>query len=164
MANERSINDLYSLLSRVQAELPLRCNATKNQLENLPDWFQELGTDAGIAKLEAHLKAEIPVPLCLFYRFPATGCWLCAHHDTDIFLDSYSQEEKLHVVTWYYRPHFVLAEFSHSQTIVAVQLNSDNPRIEWGDDGSPQPFNLPPVFFVDWLNRIASDLIEWQPT
>ena len=101
MANERSINDLYSLLSRVQAELLLRCNATKNLLENLPDWFQELGTDAGIAKLEAHLNAEIPVPLCLFYRFPATGCWLCAHHDTDIFLDSYSQEEKLHVVTWY---------------------------------------------------------------
>ena len=164
MAKERSIDDLYSLLSRVQTELPLRCSATKNLLENLPDWFQELGTDAGIAKLEAHLKAEIPEPLRLFYRFPATGCWLCAHYDTDIFLVCYSSVEKLHVVTWYYRPHFVLAEFSHSQTIVAVQLNSDNPRIEWGDDGSQQPSNLPPVFFVDWLNRIASDLIKWQPT
>lgn len=163
MANERSINDLYSLLRRVQAELPLRCNATKKILESLPDWFRNLGTDAGITKLEENLKAEIPDSLRLFYRFPATGCWLCAHYDTDIFHEYYPPAEKLRIVRWYYRPHLVLAQFPHDLSICAVQLESDNPRIEWGYEGTHVPNNHPTVFFSDWLGRNANDLIVWNP-
>ena len=108
-----SFDELYELLSRVQAELPLRCNATKKLLDNLPDLFRELSTDAGIANLEENLKAEIPEPLRLFYRLPATGCWLCSHYDTDIFHEYYPLAEKLRIVRWYYRPHLVLAQFPH---------------------------------------------------
>ncbi len=158
------MNELSELLSFVQADLPSRCNATKKLLESLPDWFCELGTDSGIAKLEDNLKAEIPEPLRLFYRFPATGCWLCAHYDTDIFHEYYDcPNEKLSIVRWYYRPHLVLAQFPHDLSICAVQLDSDAPRIEWGEEGSHLPSNLPPMLFVDWLARIANDLLTWSP-
>lgn len=155
-----TIDDLSYLLSRVQAELPLRCSATKKLLDNLPDWFRELGTDIGIAKLEEKLKAKIPESLRLFYRFPATGFWQCAHYDTDIFLEFYEPEERLHIVRWYYRPHLVLAQFPHDLSICAVQLDSETPRIEGGEDGAHLPSNHPPTFFVDWLSRIANKLIE----
>lgn len=163
MALDRSIDDLASLLRRVQCDLQLRCAATKKLLDNLPDWFRELGTDDGIAKLEEKLKAEIPEPLRLFYRFPAIGCWLCIHYDTDIFHEHYATDAKLRIVRWYYRPHLVLAQFPHDLSIVAVQLDSHNPRIEWGSEGIPQPSRLSPMFFSDWLFRIGSELIEWKP-
>lgn len=157
------VDELSELLSLVQADLPSRCNATKKLLESLPDWFCELGTDSGIAKLEDHLKAEVPEPLRLFYRFPATGCWLCAHYATDIFHEDYPLTEKLRIVRWYYRPHLVLAQFPHDLSVCAVQLDTDNPRIEWGDEGTNKPNDYAPVFFMAWLSRIASDLLEWNP-
>lgn len=158
------MDELSELLSRVQADLPSRCNATKKLLESLPIWFCELGTDSGIAKLEDNLKAEIPDPLRLFYRFPATGCWLSAHYDTDIFHEYYdTPSEKLRTVRWYYRPHLVLAQFPHDLSICAVQLDSDKPRIEWGYEGTQKPNDNAPVFFVDWLSRIAKELHEWNP-
>jgi hypothetical protein len=157
------LDELFELLSLVQAELPSRCNATKQLLENLPNWFCELGTDAGIATLEDNLKAEIPEPLRLFYRFPATGCWLCVHYDTDIFHEYYPPDEKLRIVRWYYRPHLVLAQFPHDLSVCAVQLDTDNPRIEWGYEGTHKPNDDVPVFFLDWLSRIATELQEWNP-
>jgi len=160
MAEESSIVELRELLSRVQIELPHRCIATKKLLDNLPYWFRELGTGEGITNLERELGAQIPESLRLFYRFPATGCWLCAHYDTDIFLEFYSPVERLHIVRWYYRPHLVLAQFPHDLSICAVQLDSDDPRIEWGEDGAHEPNNNSPIFFLDWLRRIAFDLME----
>jgi hypothetical protein len=150
------IDELHQLLRRVQSELPSRCKVTKSLLDGLPAWFRDLGTESGVATLERRINARIPESLRLFYRFPATGCWLLAHHDTDILLEGYSLEERPHLVWWYYRPHLVLAEFSHSQTVCAVQLNSDNPRIEWGEDGAQNPFDYPPAYFVQWLTRIAN--------
>ena len=142
----------------MQSELPRQCSATKTLLERLPEWFCDLGTKPGIASLERRINGRIPESLSLFYRFPATGCWLLAHADTDILLEDYSPDQRPHVVRWYYQPHLVLAEFPHSQTAFAVQLNSDNPRIEWGEDGAPTSFDDSSTYFVQWLSRIARDL------
>ena len=145
------------MLARVQLELPLRCESTSSCVDNLPDWFRDLGTQDGITTLERRIGHQLPESLQLFYRFPATGCWLLAHADTDILLESYPVSERPHCVDWYYRPHLVIAELTHSQLVIAVELDSDNPRIEWGDDGAKCPLNYPPAFFVQWLSRIAED-------
>lgn len=145
-----NIDELHELLLRAQTELPSRCNATRSRLEHLPEWILELGTETGIKHLEDRFKARIPDSLRLFYRFPATGCWLLAHSATDILLDDYAPDLRPHLVWWYNRPYLVIAEFPHSQTVCAVQPITDNPRIEWGDDGAQNPFDNPPTYFVQW--------------
>jgi hypothetical protein len=80
------------------------------------------------------------------------------YHDTDILLESYPLPERPHIVTWYYRPHLVIAEFPHSQTICAVQLDTDSPRIEWGSDGAPKPFDFPACYFTEWLTNLARQI------
>jgi hypothetical protein len=148
------------LLETVQRELPSRCSATRSRLDNLPDWFRDLGADDGIASLERRIGHTIPEPLRLFYRFPATACWLLAHADTDVLLDNGPLPERPHLVQWYYRPHLVIAELAQSQLVVAVELDTDNPRIEWGDDGAKRPLDYPASYFVPWLTRIAEQIID----
>ncbi len=148
------------LLADIQCRLPLVDSAVFDLLARLPSWFQELGYADGITRAELHFGKTIPNALRLFYKYPALGCWLLANHDTDIFLESDLESEKPRIVTWYYRPHFILATFHHSQTICAVELNTDEPRIEWGSEGAKTPSDLPPCFFVQWLTRIANELVE----
>jgi hypothetical protein len=148
------------LLETVQLELPSRCSTTRNCLDNLPDWFRDLGTDDGIASFQRRIGHTIPEPLRLFYRFPATACWLLAHADTDVLLDDWPLTERPHLVQWYYRPHLVIAELTHSQLVIAVELDADNPRIEWGDDGAKCPLDYPPHYFVPWLTRITEKIID----
>jgi hypothetical protein len=144
----------------VQRELPYQCSATRDCLGNLPDWFRDLGTLDGIAALERRLGHTIPEPLRLFYRFPAAGCWLLAHHDTDILLEDWPLSERPHLVRWYYRPHLVIADLTHSQLVLGVQLDADNPRIEWGEDGARCPLDYPARYFIPWLTRIAEQIID----
>jgi hypothetical protein len=106
------------------------------------------------------------VPLQLFYRFPAAACWLLAHADSDIFLEdspASPASERPHLVKWYYRPHLVIAELRHSQLVIAAQLDSETPRIEWGDDGAKCPLNYPPRYFNEWLAGIAQEILAWNP-
>jgi len=152
------MEELQTLLTSVNGKLPHRDSRVRELLAKQPCWFESLSTDSGIAAAESRLGKVLPKSLRLFYRFPAVGCWLLAHHDTDIFLAHYTQDEQPHLVDWYFRKHVVLAEFTHSQTVCAVELNSENPRIEWGTDGAQHPFDLPPVYFVEWLGKIAGDL------
>lgn len=154
------IQKLNELLEVVQRELPSRCNATRNCLANLPDWFRELGLQDGVASLERRIGHTIPESVRLFYQFPATGCWLFVHADTNVFLDDCSLSERPHLVQWYYRPHLVIAELTHSQLVLAVELDADNPRIEWGDDGAKRPLEYPPQCFVPWLSRIAKKITD----
>jgi hypothetical protein len=142
----------------VQKVLPQRDPRVRELLTKQPGWFKALATDSGIADAELRLGSVFPQSLRLFYRFPAVGCWLLAHHDTDIFLECYPQDQQPHIVNWKSRQHLVLAEFPHSQTICAVELNSENPGIEWGDDGACTPFDLTPMYFVEWLTNIARSL------
>jgi hypothetical protein len=73
-------------------------------------------------------------------------------------LENYPQDRQPHLVNWNCRQHLVLAEFTHSQTICAVETNSESPRIEWGADGACEPFELSPKYFVEWLGDIARGL------
>lgn len=155
-----SIDNTNSLLSDIQDRLPLVDGEVRDLLAMLPSWFRELGTPDGIARAESHFGKTIPDALRLFYKYPALGCWLLANHGTDIFLETSQETEKPRIVTWYYRQHFVLASFHHSQTICAVELDSDEPRIEWGSEGEKSPSDLSPCFFVKWLTRIAEELVE----
>jgi hypothetical protein len=155
-----SIDNLEYLLADIQNRLPKVDDAVRDILESVPPWFRELGTSDGIARLELRLGNSIPDALQLFYRYPALGCWMFVNHDTDIFLDTGKDDEKPRTIDWYYRTHMVLATFHHSQTICAVQLGSEDPRIEWGYEGSKVPSDLPPCFFVEWLTRIAKDLVD----
>lgn len=100
----------------VQQTLPVHDRSIRRVLDELPDWFRDLGTERGISRLEITLNHTVPAALRLFYAFPATGCRLMLHCDTDIVLEGYPPPERPAVVTWYYRPHLVLAEFPHSQT------------------------------------------------
>lgn len=111
-----------------------------------------------MSEWEARLNVHIPVPLQLFYRYPALGCWLMAHQETDIFLEEYAESDCPRVITWWYRRYMVLAEFVHSQTICAVEVDTDNPRMEWGGDGASKPFDYPPCFLVRWLMGIAVEV------
>jgi hypothetical protein len=154
-SEETGIDELHSLLESVHVSLPLRDPEVHTLLDALPEWFRRLGTADGIREVEQRFGASVPKPLEQFYRYPAVGCWLLAHHHTDILLESYPSSERPHIVTWYHRPHLVLAEFSDSQTICAVQLGTDSPRIEWGNDGERNPFDYPPCFFAKWLANIA---------
>lgn len=154
------IHNLTDLLVTVQRELPHQCSATRDCLANLPDWFRNLGAPEGIVALERRLNHTIPEPLRLFYRYPAAGCWLLAHHDTDILLEDSPLSERPHLVRWYGRPHLVIAELTHSQLVLGVQLDSDNPRIEWGDDGARCPLDNPAQYFMAWLTRIAEKIID----
>jgi hypothetical protein len=151
------INELQTFLESIQRELPRRDRRVAELLAKQPEWFQKLSTDAGVAAAELRLGCVFPESLRLFYRFPALGCRLLADQDTDIFLQDYPQDQQPHLVEWYARKHLVLAEFSSSQTVCAVELNIENPRIEWGDDGARRPFDLPPKYFVEWLLGIAAD-------
>ena len=155
-----SIQNLDRLLADIQNRLPLFDSSVRNHLDSLPSWFRNLGTAEGLVRAESQLGQTIPDALRLFYRYPALGCWLLVNHDTDIFLETQEEDEKPRTVNWYYRQHMILATFHHSQTICAVQLNSDNPRIEWGSEGTKMPSDLPPCFFVQWLTRIAQEIVE----
>jgi hypothetical protein len=155
-----SIDNLKYLLADIQSRLPVIDDTVRDILESVPSWFRELGTSDGIARLELRFGNSIPNALQLFYRYPALGCWLLVNHDTDIFLETGQDVEKPRTVVWYYRPHIVLATFHHSQSICAVQLGSEEPRIEWGYEGTKLPSDLPPCFFVQWLSRIAKELVD----
>jgi hypothetical protein len=140
--------------------LPSRCESTRSCVDNLSDWFRELRTPDGIATLERRIGHKLPESLRLFYKFPAASCWLLAHADTDILLDNYAASERPHLVQWYYRPHLVIAELTHSQLVIAVELDTEDPRIEWGDDGAKCPLNYPPEYFTRSLLRIAVDIVD----
>ena len=154
------IHNFNDVLETVQRELPCHCSATRNCLDNLPGWFRDLGTLDGIAALERRIGHTIPESLRLFYKFPATSCWLLAHKDTDILLEDSPLSERPHLVQWYYRPHLVIAEFPHTQLVCAVELDADNPRIEWGDNGASCPLDYSPLYFIPWLRRIAEEIVD----
>ena len=157
------IHNLNDLLEAVQCKLLSRCSSTRDCIERLPNWFRDLGTPVGIATLERRIGHTIPEALRLFYMFPATGCSLLGRGDTDILLEYCPMSERPHLVQWYYRPHLVLAELPHSQLVIAVELDTENPRIEWGDDGARNPLNYPPQYFIQWLTTIAEDIIvNWS--
>ena len=156
-AEARLIDELHFLLSSVQTSLPVRDPAVAELLSILPEWFRRMGTDDGISMVEQRSGASVAPSLRLFYRFPAIGCWLRAHRDTDIFLESYPPLDLPAIVSWNRRPHLVLAAFPHAQVICAAEFNSDNPRIFWGYDGQLNPFDCPPCYFGEWLSRIAAD-------
>ncbi len=155
-----SIDNLSNLLADIQNRLPLVDNAVRDLLDTLPSWFRELGAADGVTRAELRFGKTIPDALRLFYKYPALGCWLLVKYDTDIFLEAWRETEKPRTVTWYYRHHMILATFHHSQTICAVELDSEQPRIEWGYEGTKLPSDLPPCFFVPWLTRIAKELVE----
>jgi hypothetical protein len=153
-----NIANLRDMLEEVQRQLPPRCAVTRKCLDNLPDWFRALGNPEGIAALERRIGQTMPEALRLFYRFPATGCWMITHNDTDVLMQDSPVPERPHVVQWYYRPHLVIAESTHSQLVLAVELNAD-PRIEWGDDGAKCPLAIPTTYFIRWLSQIAAGII-----
>lgn len=160
LSGVNSIDNLKYLLADIQNRLPIIEDAVRDVLESVPSWFRELGTSDGIARLELRLGKSIPDALQLFYKYPALGCWMFVNHDTDIFLETGQDDEKPRTVAWYYRPHMVLATFHHSETICAVELDSEEPRIEWGYEGTELPSDLPPCFFVQWLTRIAKEVVD----
>lgn len=120
-------------------------------LARQPDWFRELGNPAGIQDLERLLDVSVPEPLSIFYRYPAYGCWLMAHHATEIFFDDRTSEKFPYVAWWYDRPHLIIAELPQSGLEISVQLNSSNPRMEWGESHAQSPLDFPAKFFADFL-------------
>lgn len=157
---EHPILNLEQLLEIVQQRLPSRCSETCSCLANRPDWFRELGCQEGVASLERRLAHTVPHSLRLFYQLPATACWLLSHADTDVFLEDWPPSECPGVVEWHDHPHLVIAELRQSQLVIAVELNGDNPRIEWGDYGAKRPLDYPAQYFTPWLSGVAEQIID----
>jgi hypothetical protein len=127
-------------------------------LLNQPDWFSRLGTGEGIDQFESEHGISVPSSLRLFYRYPATACWLAIRHDTDVFLAEFHELGLPLLVSWYYCPHLVIGELASSQIELAVELNSDRPRIQWGEIGAAAPLRMH-CLFDEWLTGVAQKIL-----
>ncbi|MEM6366254.1 MAG: hypothetical protein AAF745_17635 [Planctomycetota bacterium] len=76
-------------------------------------------------------------------------------------MNEYSDCTRPPAVRWCGIDHLIIAEFPHASCVQAVALGSDNPRVEWGYDGSAQPdVNVGPVYFADWVTKLASITLD----
>jgi hypothetical protein len=140
--------------------------------ERVPGWFRALGTPAGLAAFEGRSGVRVPEALREFYASPALACFLELAIDGEVFLADLAtliDTDPPPLVAWSAGPHLVFAFHSHSGAVCAAALGADDPRVFWGFDGDPEPYqddDRPPVSFSEWVFGIVdgheSQLDYWQ--
>jgi hypothetical protein len=140
--------------------------------DRVPDWFRALGTAAGLAEFEARRGVQVPAALREFYGCLPLACFLEATIDGEVFLTDLATMiacDPPPLVAWSSGPHLVFAFHGHSGMVAAVELGSDDPRVFWGFDGEPEPYqddDRPPVSFSEWVFGVVDgyegQLDFWQ--
>ena len=125
--------------------------------EHVPDWFRALGTAAGLAEFETRRGVQVPAALREFYGCRLLACFLEAAIDGEVFLADLATRIDGNpplLVTWSSGPHLIFAFHGHSGMACAAELGSDDPRVFWGFDGEPEPYqdqDRPAVSFSEWV-------------
>jgi hypothetical protein len=140
--------------------------------DRAPGWFRALGSEAGLADFEARRGIRVPAALREFYGCLPLACFLEASIDGEVFLAdlaTLTDAAPPPLVTWSAGPHLVFAFPGHSGMICAAELGADDPRVFWGFDGDPEPYqndDQPPVSFSEWVfgvvDRHEDQLDYWQ--
>jgi hypothetical protein len=151
-----SIGELNEIC-RLAQDAHLRCPALLDVERKVPQWFRSLGTAEGVDRFEQQHGVSVPAVLRDYYACPRLACLLALYADTDSLLVGLEVADPPPLVKWFYRWHVVIGNLSHSDLVIAAELDCDSPRLYWGDWGAETPLRYPPALFAPWLVRIVLD-------
>ncbi len=140
--------------------------------DRVPAWFRDLGTAAGTARFEARSGVRLPAALRELYACLPLACFLEAAIDGEVFLTDLAtmlDSDPPPLVAWSGAPHLGFAFHGHSGMIAAVELGPDDPRVFWGFEDEPGPYQddeKPPQRFSEWVFSVVDGheglLDYWQ--
>ncbi len=118
-----------------------------------------MATPAGIADFEQRHGLRLPDTLQQYYRSLRLISLLQAAWDVlnmDVFLTDRPDQDQPEIWSWRGKPHVVIAEFPHSDTVCGAELTGDDLYMHWeGIFGNDQPF----ITFPDWIHSVTVRLL-----
>ena len=113
--------------------------------------------------IESRFQLHVPESVRLFYRYPAYGLFIRAHHETEVFMPPYPGEcslERPIMTESSYPPWIAIGESPHTGQLLMVELDTDEPRVSWRGFYSSGDDYVFPNSFEDWLLQGAADVLQ----